>query len=133
MLRICIRKSFRLCLNYLNMISSIYNIDNASTDHTIPILRRLAAADKRVKVIINTRNFGHIRSPFHGILQAHGDAVICMSSDLRLGKAGEAVVHHTPPDFQIGKAIVVRDGTHDLVEAIYDNIARGKRCEQKSI
>jgi len=29
---------------------------------------------------------------------------------LRLGKAGEAVVHHTPPDFQIGKAIVVRDG-----------------------
>jgi len=118
------------------MISSIYNIDNASTDQTIPILRRLAAADKRVKVIINTRNFGHIRSPFYGLMQAHGDAVIGMASDLRLskaGKAGEAVVHHTPPDFQIGKAIIVRDGTHDLVEAIYDNIARGKRCEQKSI
>jgi len=111
-------------------------IDNASTDGTVPILRRLAAADKRVKVIINTRNFGHIRSPFYGLMQAHGDAVIGMASDLRLskaGKAGEAVVHHTPPDFQIGKAIVVRDGTHDLVEAIYDNIVRGKWCEQKSI
>ena len=58
-------------------------IDNASTDGTVPILRRLAAADSRVKVILNARNFGHIRSPFHGILQAHGDAVICMSSDLQ--------------------------------------------------
>jgi glycosyltransferase involved in cell wall biosynthesis len=58
-------------------------IDNASTDGTVPILRRLAAADPRVKVILNARNFGHIRSPFHGILQARGDAVICMSSDLQ--------------------------------------------------
>jgi len=105
-------------------------IDNASTDGTVPILRRLAAADKRVKVIINTRNFGHIRSPFYRLMQAHGDAVIGMASHLRLGKAGEAVVHHTPPDFQIGKAIIVRDGTHDLVGAICDNIARGKRCEE---
>ncbi len=58
-------------------------IDNASTDGTVPILRRLAATDSRVKVILNARNFGHIRSPFYGILQARGDAVICMSSDLQ--------------------------------------------------
>lgn len=58
-------------------------IDNSSTDGTVPILRQLAAADRRVKVILNARNFGHIRSPFHGILQARGDAVICMSSDLQ--------------------------------------------------
>src|SRR5512136_1638250 len=58
-------------------------IDNASTDGTVPILRRLAATDPRVKVILNARNFGHIRSPFHGILQARGDAVICMSSDFQ--------------------------------------------------
>jgi glycosyltransferase involved in cell wall biosynthesis len=58
-------------------------IDNASTDRTVPILRRLAAADKRVKVIINARNFGHIRSPFYGLMQAHGDAVIGMASDLQ--------------------------------------------------
>jgi len=58
-------------------------IDNASTDGTVPILRRLAAADKRVKVILNARNFGHIRSPVHGILQAHGDAVIAMAADLQ--------------------------------------------------
>jgi glycosyltransferase involved in cell wall biosynthesis len=58
-------------------------IDNASTDSTVEILRRLAAQDKRVKVIINTRNFGHIRSPYHALLQAGGDAVIGMASDLQ--------------------------------------------------
>ena len=47
-------------------------IDNASTDRTVELLRAICAADKRVKVIVNTRNFGHIRSPFHGLLQATG-------------------------------------------------------------
>jgi glycosyltransferase involved in cell wall biosynthesis len=58
-------------------------IDNASTDGTVPILRRLAAADDRVRVILNARNFGPIRSPHHGILQAQGDAVILMAADLQ--------------------------------------------------
>jgi glycosyltransferase involved in cell wall biosynthesis len=43
----------------------------------------LAAADKRIKVIFNTRNFGYIRSPYYGILQASGDAVIYLASDLQ--------------------------------------------------
>jgi polyisoprenyl-phosphate glycosyltransferase len=58
-------------------------IDNCSPDTTLKKLRRIAAEDKRVKVIVNARNFGPIRSPFHGILQAHGDAVILMASDLQ--------------------------------------------------
>jgi glycosyltransferase involved in cell wall biosynthesis len=58
-------------------------IDNASTDGTIPILRRLAREDKHVKVIINTRNFGHIRSPYYALLQCNADAVIVMASDLQ--------------------------------------------------
>jgi polyisoprenyl-phosphate glycosyltransferase len=58
-------------------------IDNASTDQTIPLLRKIAAQDKHVKVILNSRNFGHIRSPYYGLLQAHGDAVISMASDLQ--------------------------------------------------
>jgi polyisoprenyl-phosphate glycosyltransferase len=58
-------------------------IDNASTDHTVETLRTLAAQDKRVKVIINTRNFGHVRSPYHALLQTSGDAVIGMASDLQ--------------------------------------------------
>ena len=58
-------------------------IDNASTDCTIELLRGLAAQDKCVKVILNTRNFGHIRSPYYGLLQASGDAAIVMASDLQ--------------------------------------------------
>lgn len=58
-------------------------IDNASTDKTVDILRELAASDKHVKVIVNTRNFGHIRSPYHAFLEARGDAVIGVVSDLQ--------------------------------------------------
>ena len=58
-------------------------IDNASTDGTVPKLRELAAKDKRVKVILNARNFGHIRSPYYGLLQADGDAVVYMASDFQ--------------------------------------------------
>jgi polyisoprenyl-phosphate glycosyltransferase len=58
-------------------------IDNASTDKTVDILRELAAADKRVKVIVNTRNFGHVRSPYHGLLEARGDAVMTCVADLQ--------------------------------------------------
>jgi glycosyltransferase involved in cell wall biosynthesis len=58
-------------------------IDNASSDRTVEILRDICAADRCVKVIVNTRNFGHIRSPFHGLLEAHGDAVISIVADLQ--------------------------------------------------
>jgi glycosyltransferase involved in cell wall biosynthesis len=58
-------------------------IDNASTDRTVPILRELCDADAHVRVIVNTRNFGHIRSPFHGLLQARGDCVISVVADLQ--------------------------------------------------
>src|SRR3989344_1019257 len=58
-------------------------IDNASTDGTVAVLREMAAQDHRVKLILNTRNFGHIRSPYHGLLQADGDAVILLAADLQ--------------------------------------------------
>lgn len=58
-------------------------IDNASTDGTQEILRKLAAGNPRLKVILNARNFGHIRSPYHGMMQGSGDAVIYMASDLQ--------------------------------------------------
>ena len=58
-------------------------IDNASQDGTLNVLRRLAARDQNVKVIENTRNFGHIRSPIHALHQACGDAVIILLSDLQ--------------------------------------------------
>ncbi len=58
-------------------------IDNASTDNTIKILREICLNDKNVKVIINSKNYGHIRSPFYGILQSTGDACLLMASDFQ--------------------------------------------------
>jgi glycosyltransferase involved in cell wall biosynthesis len=58
-------------------------IDNASTDGTVELIRDLSAKNPRIKAILNTRNFGHIRSPFHGLLQAGGDAAILIASDLQ--------------------------------------------------
>lgn len=58
-------------------------IDNNSTDGTQDILRRLAGGEPRLKVIFNARNFGHIRSPHHALMQAHGDAVLTLASDLQ--------------------------------------------------
>jgi dolichol-phosphate mannosyltransferase len=58
-------------------------IDNASTDETANILKDLAKQDKKIKVILNTRNFGHIRSPYWGIIQSQGDATIYLASDLQ--------------------------------------------------
>ena len=57
--------------------------DNCSTDGTRDVMRRIAAQDPRFKVIFNARNYGHIRSPFNALLQAHGDAIVTMSTDLQ--------------------------------------------------
>ncbi len=58
-------------------------IDNASTDKTVEILKKIAAEDRRLKIIINLKNFGHLRSPFYGLQQATGEAVILMVADLQ--------------------------------------------------
>ncbi|MDE6630856.1 MAG: glycosyltransferase family 2 protein [Bacteroidales bacterium] len=58
-------------------------IDNASKDNTVALIRKEIENDPHIRCIVNARNFGHIRSPFHGIRQCYGDAVIAMSSDLQ--------------------------------------------------
>ena len=50
--------------------------DNASTDRTVEMLREMAAEDRSVKVILNARNFGPLRSNFNGVKAASGDAVL---------------------------------------------------------
>jgi len=58
-------------------------IDNASTDTTVSLLKNIALKDRNIKIIVNSRNFGHIRSPYYGLLQAQGDAVILLVADLQ--------------------------------------------------
>lgn len=58
-------------------------IDNDSTDKTISILKDIAKKDKKVKVILNNRNFGPEVSSFYALLQTSGDAVITLCCDMQ--------------------------------------------------
>ena len=58
-------------------------IDNASSDNSVKKIKDIAAHDDRVKLIVNVRNFGHIRSPYYAILQSRGVACISLACDLQ--------------------------------------------------
>jgi len=58
-------------------------IDNASSDKTVHVLKDIAKKDRRVKIIVNTRNFGAIRSSYYGLIQPKGDAAILIFADLQ--------------------------------------------------
>ena len=58
-------------------------IDNESTDRTVDLVKSICARNPRVRLIVNTRNFGQMRSPTHGIFQAGGHAVISMCADFQ--------------------------------------------------
>lgn len=69
--------------SYIDYDYEILIIDNDSEDGTVEIIRFIAGKDRRVKAIINNRNYGHIRSPYWGILQSDGNATIYLASDLQ--------------------------------------------------
>jgi dolichol-phosphate mannosyltransferase len=107
-------------------------IDNHSEDNTVEKLKALASSDPAVKVIVNTRNFGHIRSPYHGILQSRGEATIYLASDLqdppemipefiREWEQGYKLVMATKPHSE-GSAVVhyMRKSYYRLLDGISD-------------
>jgi polyisoprenyl-phosphate glycosyltransferase len=79
--------------------------DNASTDRTVEILKARAANDRRIKIIVNNRNFGILKSNYNGVMATSGDAVVLfMPVDLQ-----------DPPDLIVE---FVRHWEHGL-EAVY--------------
>ncbi len=58
-------------------------VDNASTDTTAEIVKNICKQNAQVKLIVNSRNFGHIKSPVNGLFAAKGDAVMLMASDFQ--------------------------------------------------
>jgi len=58
-------------------------IDNSSEDTTVIKIKNIIKNDKKVKLIVNSRNFGHFNSPFHGLMQTSGEATIQIASDLQ--------------------------------------------------
>ena len=58
-------------------------IDNDSKDNTRNIIRKICNKDKKAKAIFNAKNFGQFNSPYYGLLNTSGDAVISMASDFQ--------------------------------------------------
>jgi polyisoprenyl-phosphate glycosyltransferase len=50
--------------------------DNASIDRTVVLLKEIAMRDHRVKIIVNSRNFGILKNTYNGVLSATGDAIL---------------------------------------------------------
>jgi polyisoprenyl-phosphate glycosyltransferase len=80
-----------LCVELINILSGklpeydyeILIIDNYSQDRTRECIVELCVANKKIRAIFNAKNFGHIRSPFHGMLQTTGDCTIGMCADFQ--------------------------------------------------
>jgi dolichol-phosphate mannosyltransferase len=104
-----IARAYKAVLAVFESLNDSYELDilftdNNSTDRTFEILRQLAAADPRVRVIRFSRNFGYQKSVLTGYLNARGEAAIQLDCDLqdpvelipeflRLWKEGNAVVY----------------------------------------
>lgn len=58
-------------------------IDNDSKDDTRSRLRGICEKDENVTAIFNAKNFGPFNSPYYGMLQATGDAVVLLCADFQ--------------------------------------------------
>jgi len=99
-------------LEPMGIVFDIIFIDNASQDRTAEIVRDLCARDPRIRLIVNTRNFGQMRSPTHGIFAARGRAVIGMCADFQ---DPPALLPHFVRRWQAGIDIVL--GVRESEEA----------------
>lgn len=58
-------------------------IDNCSTDNTRALIKGICQNNKKVKAILNAKNFGQFNSPYYALLQADGDCVIPICADFQ--------------------------------------------------
>src|SRR5882724_3855953 len=58
-------------------------VDDGSSDVTIDLLRTIQSADKHVRVVSLSRNFGHQLAVSAGLEHATGDAVVIIDADLQ--------------------------------------------------
>lgn len=58
-------------------------IDNCSTDNTRKLLREICNENKKIKAIMNAKNFGQFNSPYYGLCQSSGDCTILICADFQ--------------------------------------------------
>jgi len=81
-------------------------VNDGSPDDSLTVLRGLAAADQRVRVVNLSRNFGHQIALTAGLDNATGDAVVVIDDDLQ-----------DPPEVIAEMVGLWRDG-NDVVNAV---------------
>ena len=70
-------------LNKLSWDYELIFVNDGSQDRTMNRLILLAEADKKVKVISFSRNFGHEAAMIAGLDYSSGDGIVCMDADLQ--------------------------------------------------
>src|SRR3989449_5143136 len=70
-------------LGQLGRTAEIIYVDDGSTDDSLSVLRKLAAVDRRVRVIALRRNYGQTPAMSAGIDAASGRVLIPMDADLQ--------------------------------------------------
>lgn len=58
-------------------------IDNCSTDNTRVLIKEICYNNKKIKAILNARNFGQFNSPYYAMLQTTGDCVVVLCADFQ--------------------------------------------------
>ena len=81
-----LRECYREMKGVLDTLSWDYElifVNDGSADESFSIIKELAEADRKVKAVSFSRNFGHEAAMIAGLDYSSGDAVVCMDADLQ--------------------------------------------------
>jgi glycosyltransferase involved in cell wall biosynthesis len=89
-------------------------IDDASTDGSDQVVRRLGAQDKRIRTIIHTENQGNVATYNEGLMHVTGDYTLLISADDLLtpgclARATALMEEYPSVGFAFGSPVVLRD------------------------
>jgi len=70
-------------LQRLGLQAEVVFVDDGSKDHSLELLRALAAREPRYRVLSFARNFGHQAAITAGLDHARGEAIVVMDADLQ--------------------------------------------------
>ncbi len=120
-------------LNEIGCRWNIVLVNDGSTDGSVELIDAMAFADRRLKVVHLSRNFGHQAAVQAGLAHADGDAVIIMDSD---GQDDPAAIREMVCRWQAGDDVIyaVRYGRKEgLIKRLLFKAFYGVLCRVASV